>query len=150
MQDVALVLQMPQYAQPGMYRFVVPALRVHRVRTKHLQLTRVDLGGQDRNHSPVFILEELSHRGGEDQERRAAMSEDQRFHVTMEFLAISFVIFTVHFRDASWPKYLTRFCAIGVKLPKPLGLERARLPAAPLSSSKRLTAWLEAMLFQNF
>src|SRR5271168_2245212 len=30
-----------------------------------------------------------------------------------------------------------------------LGLERARLPAAPLSSSKRFTAWLEAMPFKT-
>src|SRR5271154_2087318 len=31
-----------------------------------------------------------------------------------------------------------------------LGLDWARLPAVPLSSSKRLTAWLGGMPFQNF
>ena len=96
MQDVALVLQMPQHPHPRMHALVVPALEVDRVRTKYLQFAAFNFRGQRSNHPPVLELEESPHRSREDHQRHSGMSEDQRLHVPVQLLAISLVIFAVH------------------------------------------------------
>src|SRR5271155_420723 len=95
-QNVALILQMPHHPHPWMHALVVPALGVHGIGTEHLQLAALNLRRQYSNHSPVFILKEPSHRSREGENRRACMPEDQRLHVALQLLAISFVIFAIH------------------------------------------------------
>ena len=96
MQDVALVLQVPQHAHPGMHALVVPALGVHRVGAEDLQLAGIDFRRQRPDHAPVFILEKPAHGSGKHQQGRARVSEDQHFHVAMQFVAVALVIFAVH------------------------------------------------------
>ena len=99
MQDIALILEVPHYAYAGMNALVVPALRVHSIRTKDLQLTSVDSGRQRGNYAAILIFKKLAHGSGEDKQRRARMTEAQRFHVTVQFGAVSLEIFAVHDRS---------------------------------------------------
>src|SRR3984957_11573274 len=95
MQNVAFVLQMSHHPHPRMHALVVPALRIHGVRTEHLQLAALNLRRQHSNHCPVFILEKPSHRSRKGENRRPRMPEDQRLHVALQFLAVPLVIFAI-------------------------------------------------------
>ena len=96
MQDIALVLQVAQHPHPGMNAPVVPTLAIHRIQTEHLQLARIDLGRQNADHVPVFILEKPALGSGEHQQGRAGVSEDQKFHITVQFGTVPFMVFAVH------------------------------------------------------
>jgi tetratricopeptide (TPR) repeat protein len=96
MQDVTLILQMSQHPHLGMDALVVPALSVNRVRAKYLQFPALNFWREHTDHSAVFILEELSHGGGEHQQRSARMPENQRLHLAVKFLAVGFVVFAIH------------------------------------------------------
>src|SRR5580693_1516925 len=107
MQNIAFILQMPQHALSGMNALVVPALCVHRIGTKHLQLSTLNLRGEHPDHAPIFVFEEPAHGCRKHKQRRPAVSEDQRFHVAVKFLAIASVIFTIHLSADRMTKYLT-------------------------------------------
>src|ERR1700733_5325045 len=92
---------MPQHPHSRMNALVVPALGIDRVGTKHLQLAAFNLWRQHPDHPAIFVLKEPSHRSRKHHQRRAAVSKDQRFHVTMKFLTVSSVIFAVHFWQAA-------------------------------------------------
>src|ERR1035438_9773345 len=96
MQNVALILQVPQHAHPRMHTLVVPALAIHAVRTKYLQFAAIDLSRQHANHSPIFILEKPSLRSRNHEQRRSRMPKNQRLYVPVQFLAVGFVIFAIH------------------------------------------------------
>src|SRR5690349_14374375 len=85
-----------------MHSPVVPALAIHRIWTEHLQLAALNLWDQRADHSSVFIFVEPPLRSGKNQQRDSPMSENKHFHLTMQFGAMSFMVFTVH-----WPQYLT-------------------------------------------
>src|SRR5437867_12669423 len=87
---------MPLHALMRMHVPVVPTLTIHRIRTKHLQLASLDLRAQRSDHSAVFILVEPPLRGWKHQQRHSPVSEDQHFHLSVQFGAMSFVIFPVH------------------------------------------------------
>ena len=63
-QDVALVLQVPQHAMPRMCALVVPALGIDGIGTEDLQFAAFDLGRQHADHRPIFVLEKLPHGCG--------------------------------------------------------------------------------------
>src|SRR5579859_4895019 len=109
MENVALVLQMTKHPHPRVDALVVPAFGVDAVRAKDLQFATLDLGRQNANHAPVFILEKLSHRGREDHQWHAGMAKDQSLHVAVQFLAVSFVIFAIH-REEEIPLGRCRQC----------------------------------------
>src|SRR6202042_1268300 len=95
-ENVALILQVPQHAHPRMHSPVVPALAIHAVGTKYLQFAAIDLSRQRANHFPIFILEKPSLRSRKHEQRRARMPKNQRLYVPVQFLAVGFVIFAVH------------------------------------------------------
>ena len=97
MQHVALVLEMPHHAYLGMHALVVPTLGIDHVRTKYLQFAAVNLRSENADHSPIFIFKEFTHGSGEHEQRRAGVPEDQHFHIAIQFLAVSLVIFAIHF-----------------------------------------------------
>src|ERR1700737_4343456 len=80
-QDIPLILQVPEHTHPGMNALVVPAFCIHRIQAEHLQLTSIDFGCQHPNHALVLKIEKLAPGSGEYQYRRAPMSEDQYFHI---------------------------------------------------------------------
>ena len=96
MQDVTLVLQMPQYAYAWMNSLVVPALCINGIGTKHLQFTAFNLRSKSADHTPVLVFEKFPHRCGEDEKRSSGVAEDEGFHVAMQFLAVTLVIFAIH------------------------------------------------------
>jgi hypothetical protein len=53
-------------------------------------------GGQHADHSAVFVLEKSPHRSREDDHARTRVPENQGFHIAVQFLAVSFVIFAIH------------------------------------------------------
>src|SRR5450631_1877241 len=79
-----------------MNALVVPAFAIDRIGTKDLQLPRVNLRRQYPDHASVFILEKPALGSGEDQQGSARVSEDQQFHIAMQFGAVPFVVFAVH------------------------------------------------------
>jgi hypothetical protein len=80
-----------------MNALVVPTLAIDGVRAKHLQSAALELGRKGPNHSRILILKEPSLGRGKHKQRRPTVSEDQRFHIAMKFLAICSVMFAVHF-----------------------------------------------------
>src|SRR5215469_2057470 len=99
-----------------MYAFVVPAFGIDAIRAEHLDFTALDFRCDCADHAAVLILKELPHRRREDKDRSSGVSKDQSFHVTVQFLAVAFVIFAIHeWTETSapqgarkQPKYLTR------------------------------------------
>src|SRR5215470_18422119 len=96
MQQIALVLQMPQHAKSRMHLLVVPAFSINTVNTKYLQFAASNLRRKDRSHSSILIIEEPSSGRREDQQRRALVAENQQFHFAIEFAAVPFVVLAVH------------------------------------------------------
>ena len=96
MQNIALVLQVPQHPHLRMHALVVPTLGIDGVWAKYLQFAALDLRRQYANHPSVFILEKFPHGSRKHQQRRSRMPENQRIHVPVQFLAVSFVIFAIH------------------------------------------------------
>jgi hypothetical protein len=101
MQNVALVLQMPHDAHSRVDVLVVPTFQINGIRTKDLELAALDLIGKNADHPAVFIFEIPSHGSGEDENWSACVAKDQRFHVSVELLAVSLVVFAIHFSGAS-------------------------------------------------
>jgi len=96
MQNVALVLQMPQHPHLGMHALVVPTLGINSIGAKYLQFAALDFRRQHANHPAVFIFEKLSHGGRKHQQRSTRIPKNQSIHVPVQFLAITFVIFAIH------------------------------------------------------
>ncbi len=69
---------------PGCAPLLYQLSRVHAVDAKHLQLSLPRSWRQRRDHARVLILKEASHGTGEDEQRRASVSEDERFHVPLQ------------------------------------------------------------------
>src|SRR3989475_8325872 len=89
---------MPQNSQPRMHLLVVPALRIHAVDAKNLQLAAINLRRKDGNHASIFVIEKSAFGCWKNQQRHAAVSENQQLHLTIEFAAVPFVVFTIHRR----------------------------------------------------
>ena len=117
MQNVALVLQVPHHPHFRMNVLVVPALGIDAVRAKHLQFAALDLRRQYADHPAVFIFEKLSHRSWKHQQGHSRVPEHQRVHVAVQFLAISFVKFAIHFPSAELDEisYLNRGPLAGIE-----------------------------------
>src|SRR6266545_2866534 len=88
-----------------MSTLVVPTLGVNRVVAKHLQLPLFYLFPQNPDHPAIFVFKKLAHRSREDEKGRACMPEDEHLHFSVQFLAVTLVVFTIH-----GPEYLTRTC----------------------------------------
>src|SRR5438270_13308398 len=91
---------MPQHSQPRMHLPVVPALRMHAVDATNLQLAAINLRRKDGNHASIFVIEKSAFGCWKNQERHAAVSENQQLHVTIEFAAVPFVVFAFHWRGS--------------------------------------------------
>src|SRR2546427_2270023 len=89
---------MPQYSQPRMHLLVVPALGIDAVDAKNLQLAAINLRRKDGNHASIFVIEKSAFGCRKNQQRHAAVSENQQLHLTVEFAAVPFVIFAIHRR----------------------------------------------------
>src|SRR5438876_11585211 len=86
-QDVPLVLQVSQHSYSRMHALVVPALRIHGIRTEHLQLAALDLPTQHADHATILIFKELAPRRGEYEQRSAGETEVHHLHNTVVFVA---------------------------------------------------------------
>src|SRR4051812_42801613 len=65
----------------GMLLLCVPTLTIHAVYAIELEPSLVDVVRQRANHPAIFPLEKPPHRGREDQEPRAGVTEDEQLHV---------------------------------------------------------------------
>jgi hypothetical protein len=82
-----------------MRRLVVPALGVHAVGAENLNVAALDLRRQDANHSAIFVFVKTPHRSREDQQRCPGMAKDKHFHLAVQFLAVTLVVFAIHERQ---------------------------------------------------
>src|SRR6266566_6879046 len=89
---------MPQHSQPRMHLPVVPALCIHAVDAKNLQLAAINLRRKDGNHASILVIEKSAFGCWKNQQRHAAVSENQQLHLTVEFAAVPFVVFAIHWR----------------------------------------------------
>src|SRR2546421_542797 len=89
---------MPQYSQPRMHLLVIPALGIDAVDAKNLQLATINLRRKDGDHASVFVIEKSAFGCRKDQQRHASLSENQQIHLTIEFAAVPFVVFAIHWR----------------------------------------------------
>src|SRR3989442_10653367 len=94
---------MPQYSQPRMHLLVVPALGIDAVDAKNLQLAAINLRRKDGNHASIFVIEKSAFGCWKNQQRHAAVSENQQLHLTVEFAAVPFVVFALHWRSRPVP-----------------------------------------------
>ena len=96
MQNVALILQMPHHSHSRMNAFVIPTFHVDGVWTEDLQVAALDFRGEYPDHSSIFVLKKLAHGGRKYQKWGSGMAKNQCIHVTVQFMAVSFEIFTIH------------------------------------------------------
>jgi hypothetical protein len=94
--DVSFVLQVPNHSNARVDPFVVPTLRVHGIGAEHLQFAAFDFWSEGTDHSTILVLEKFSHRCGEHEKWSSSMAENERFHVAVQFLAVTLVIFAIH------------------------------------------------------
>ena len=96
MDQVTLVLEMPNDSLAGWDAPVVPAFGVNAIHTKRLQAACLIFVCDGSNHAAIFVIEESSHRCRKDQYGTTSMAKDQHFHITLEFMTVPFVIFAIH------------------------------------------------------
>src|SRR5438445_13096477 len=89
---------MPQHSQPRMHLPLLPALCIHAVEAKNLQLATINLRRKDGDHASVFVIEKSAFGCRKDQQRHASLSENQQLHLTIEFTAVPCVVFASHRR----------------------------------------------------
>ena len=110
MQHVSLVLQVPQHPHPRMHALVVPALGIDGVGTKYLQLAAVDLRAPARRSFPgLHIRKTFPWKLGKTSSGVPACPNTSIFHIAMQFLAVSLVIFAIHVARSILPE---RSCPI--------------------------------------
>src|SRR5215472_7771888 len=113
MHEVAPILHVPLCPHPRFCTFVVPALRVDAIQAEDLQLAAIDFGGEQADHSAVFIVEKPPHGGWENQKRHSRMTEDQGFHIALQFVTVSLVVFPIHFESEESVHNVEASCTTG-------------------------------------
>ena len=95
-EKVSLVLHVASNAAAGSDLAVVPALAIHGIDAKELQLAGVNSAGESSDHAAVFKLEKAPAGGGENHDRHAGMAKDEQLHRAARAGLIDLVIFPVH------------------------------------------------------
>src|SRR5690348_15714640 len=95
-QNIAIILVMPQSAGRRMPVSGIPAFAIHAIHAIQLEIALLDARAQGFHHPRIFPLEETPHRCREDKNPGPAVAEDQRLHITIKRTTIPTMIFTIH------------------------------------------------------
>src|SRR5579885_2372408 len=76
--------------------FGIPAFAVHAVHAVELNPALFQVFAQRGNHAPVFPIVEAAIRGGEGDQTRPGMPEDQQLHLPPKRRTIPAVVLTIH------------------------------------------------------
>src|SRR2546427_6206487 len=96
MDQVTLVLEMPNDPLARWDAPVVPAFGVNAIHTKCLQAACFVFVRYGSNHATILVIEESSLRSRKDQYGTASMTKNHHFHITLEFMTVRLVIFSIH------------------------------------------------------
>src|SRR2546426_661075 len=69
-----------------------------RCRRKKPAARRDQSSAKGCNHASIFVIEKSAFGCWKNQQRHAAVSENQQLHLTIEFAAVPFVVFAIHWR----------------------------------------------------
>jgi hypothetical protein len=90
---------------------IPPALEVDAINAKYLDPTLFNMMTQGVDHVAVFPIEEASARGRENDYSRACMTKAEQFHLTIETVAVPFVVFALEVHFSRWSVHLLRLSA---------------------------------------
>ena len=96
MKDVGLVLAVAFEAGGRRHATAVKTFGIDGIDAEEANVAAIDGVAERIDQSPVLVIVEASLAGGEDEDLRARVSEDEEFHVAAEAMAEPFMVLAVH------------------------------------------------------
>lgn len=98
-QQVALILFVTSDSRSRLPPVTVETFAVDAVDTIELKQTGIDRVGKGIDHAPILVVEKAAFAGGEDQDFRPGMTENEQFHFTAQAGTEPAMILSIHSSD---------------------------------------------------